>query len=824
MIPINILTQSLRNWEPDWLSIAIGFVAGVALTVAVLRLLPIVRRWRQRAATNVRQRVANVRAGVETRYQTETAEYASSHHLAHPWASLEASYVPPRLLLPVSDYDPFHVDDSDSSHLFRLWPEMAYGIAAPVTATATVDQLLRNGRRVIISGAAGTGKSALLAYCTHTLATAALQEPASPEERPSPWLPVLLHLAEIDLTPPADDTPFMPSEPILAALQKRSNPITSSGLKDLLRQKLASDHVLLLLDGYDSAAPALRRATADWLRQLLSEYPNLRVFIAAAATGYGPLLPLQFVTTSLLPWRVGQVQTVAAQWAEATSQKALRPVQFWQPGQSALVAMMRLWRQTLLAAAKPSTGELPSARQYDLLTGLLPLFANNASKRNAVPQEPEPAVLAFWQRLAFALLENEQVALSRSEVEAIAAEVAAAEEVDESASKLQKSLTQTTLFKSWANGSLSIASSVWRDFLAAGHLAAQKQHETAVAHLRAPRWARVLRFYVAETGATELATTLLSEKDPSPTRDALFQVASWMPEASDGGDWRRQTLILLGQMIRQSSFAKVLRLRAVVALAQTGETGVMRFLSQMLERSDPFLRRAGVLGLSAQRPERALPLLEPRLADDDPNVRETAVKAIAWLHHPDAERPLITVLLGNDESLGQIAAIALAMNGGEGLNILKEAVKENNVGVRRVAIVGLSHRDDSWVLPLLADVERLDNEWIVQSAANMAQETVRQRQQPQPWQPLTASDQPWLREYARDEGRKVPAGAATMPFLVQILTESSWPNMRTAAARTLGEVPALEALPALETAVRDDDEEVREAAFGTLCRIRNAFL
>jgi HEAT repeat protein len=356
-------------------------------------------------------------------------------------------------------------------------------------------------------------------------------------------------------------------------------------------------------------------------------------------------------------------------------------------------------------------------------------------------------------------------------------------------------------------------------------MAANNMIDQAKDHAYHSAWDGVLRFYTAQAGAgaTDLAEYVLSKKDASPTRDALFRVASWMPEATDSGEWRRQTLILLGQMIRQATFAPVLRLRAVAALAQTGEPGVLRFMQQLLERSDSFLRLAGVVGLSALPAERALPLLDDRLYDDDALVRETAVYALSWLYHPAAERPLITALISDDETISHAAAESLALNGGTAWDILKEALKEESVYVRRAAIMGISMLDEEWVLPLLANTERLDNEWIVQSAANMAQEIVRKRQIPGEWRPLQIQEQSWLQDYARDEGRVVPDGQAALPFLVQVLTESSWPNLRMAAARTLGQIPTLDALPALETAVRDDDDSVRDAAFTTLCHIRQAF-
>jgi HEAT repeat protein len=820
---LSISLQSLRGWEIDWISLGLGVFIGILLTIGVQRALPVVRRWQKGAVDRVRQSVSWVRTGVESRYLSETVEYAQSYHLGAAWAQLGDVYVPPRLLIPESAYDPFHDEGASIRHLYQLWPELAFGVASPTRPTASVDDLLRNGRRVIITAGPGAGKSALLAYCALQTAQQALAALEANDPETAVTLPVLLHIAELDLSPNEEGELPDPAQVIISALQKRVSPITSPGLKDLIPKKLKNGRLRLLLDGYDNLNKETRKETAEWLSRLLAQYPEAQIFVASSASGYGLLIPLEFITVTILPWRAGAAETFGQKWADALKVKPSRTTRFWQPGQTALKTSLRLWHDLIIQRTRKGTAALPPSQWADLMENILPLLAGNG-KLDAPVMPPETAVLTFWQRIAYELQSAEKTQLTRVELENLAAEMAEAQP-DLSAAKYQKSVTNNRLFQNWANGTTSFFSHVWQDYLTAGHMAANNMIDQAKDHAYHSAWDGVLRFYTAQAGAgaTDLAEYVLSKKDASPTRDALFRVASWMPEATDSGEWRRQTLILLGQMIRQATFAPVLRLRAVAALAQTGEPGVLRFMQQLLERSDSFLRLAGVVGLSALPAERALPLLDDRLYDDDALVRETAVYALSWLYHPAAERPLITALISDDETISHAAAESLALNGGTAWDILKEALKEESVYVRRAAIMGISMLDEEWVLPLLANTERLDNEWIVQSAANMAQEIVRKRQIPGEWRPLQIQEQSWLQDYARDEGRVVPDGQAALPFLVQVLTESSWPNLRMAAARTLGQIPTLDALPALETAVRDDDDSVRDAAFTTLCHIRQAF-
>ncbi|GAB4280007.1 MAG: hypothetical protein Kow0080_32600 [Candidatus Promineifilaceae bacterium] len=821
MIQLSISLQSLRGWEIDWISLGLGVFIGILLTIGVQRALPVVRRWQKGAVGRVRQSVSWVRTGVESRYLTETMEYAQSYHLGAAWAKLSDVFVPPRLLIPGSTYDPFHDEGTSSHHLYRLWPELAFGVASPTKPTASVDDLLRNGRRVVITAGPGAGKSTLLAYCAYQTAQQATTTLETNDPETAVTLPVLLHITELDLTPTEDGELPDPAQVITSALQKRVSPITSPGLKDLIPKKLKNGRLRLLLDGYDNLNKETRKETAEWLNRLLAQYPETQIFVASRASGYGLLVSLQFITVTILPWRAGAAETFGQKWADALKVKPPRTTRFWQPGQTALKTSLRLWHDLIVQRTRKGTAALPPTQWADLMENILPLLAGNG-KLDAPITPPETAVLTFWQRIAYELQNAEKPHLTRVELENLAAEMAE-NHPNLSAAKYQKSIANNRLFQNWANGTTSFLSNVWRDYLTAGYMVTNNMIEQAKEHVYHTAWDGVLHFYTAQAGAADLAEYILSKKDTSPTRDVLFRVASWMPDAPDSGEWRRQTLILLGQMIRQATFAPVLRLRAVAALVQTGEPGVLRFMQQLLERSDPFLRLAGVMGLSALPAERVLPLLDDRLYDDNVLVRQTAVYALSWLYHPATERPLITALISEDETVSHAAAESLALNGGTAWDILKEALKEESVYVRRAAIMGISMLDEEWVLPLLANTERLDNEWIVQSAANMAQEIVRKRKMSGEWHPVQISEQSWLQDYARDEGRVVPDGQAALPFLVQVLTESSWPNLRMAAARTLGQLPTLDALPALETAVRDDDESVRDAAFTTLCYIRQAF-
>jgi HEAT repeat protein len=205
-------------------------------------------------------------------------------------------------------------------------------------------------------------------------------------------------------------------------------------------------------------------------------------------------------------------------------------------------------------------------------------------------------------------------------------------------------------------------------------------------------------------------------------------------------------------------------------------------------------------------------------------VRQTAVYGLLLQqHHPLAEQPLVAAMLSDDEAMGRIVAEGLALNGARGQEILQEALTDDDIQVRRAAVIGLSLLDADWVEKQLVQVERHDDEWFVRSAANGALEALRARRKAAKWKPPNPADQRWLTMAFRQDGRIVPDGQAAMPFLVQLISESDNPKMRASAATLLSYLPALDAMPALETAARDTDFLVSEAAFTTLCHLRRAY-
>lgn len=805
------------GWRLDPFSLLIGIVVGIVLAVVVYRALPAVLTLQEQSVNRVRQTSAWVRAGVEHRFQAETAEYVQQRHFGGHFAKLEQIVVSPRLVGPRPEIDPQATPDLLSSYLHLLWPDLAGGIAAAPIPTVGLRQLLLQGRRVILAAPAGAGKSTFLAHCAYLC--------ASTTDSGSftfllPIMPVLVHLAELPLTAP--EAVNDPVYPLVQALRQRSGPLTASGVGDLLTKKLAAGQLLLLLDGLDECGPGQRATALAWLTQLLARHGEIQVIVATSEREYGALFNLQFVLSGLLPWNVAQARQLGQLWSEVLAWP--RPPSlnhYWQPGRTPFETTLYLLHQA-------KGNEPPPTRLTELLElqlrAILPPSDSGPAWLTAAARE-------LWQDMAYQLFSEERLTISQAELETAVNTLLAEYGIEaRQASPLHKATQQNPLFVKWPDGSLSFQNPLWRDFLAASRLAQNQEQELLQSHLRDFRWHNVLRFYTGRVGENGLTAWLIDPKSADPFREGLFQAASWLPETlNDGSDWRRQTLVQLGQVGVRPNIPQILHYRAIAALAQTGESGVQTLLQQVTQRTDPYLRQAAIAAIARFGPEIAIPILEKSISDENLDVRRATVYALGWLADRAAEKPMLTALLGRDELLAQTVTESLAINGGEGWTILREATEDASLRVRRAAVLGLMLLDEYWAVALLEKMELEDEEWAVKSAASVALEGIATRNRPGHWQLTPAGSLTWLINWATREQQSVPEGDAAIPTLLEAMKVAASPNIRVATALTLGQIhlPA-EMIDEVLTALRaswqnDPDNQVKDAAFISLIQLHRAY-
>lgn len=805
MIPfLPVVAQLNFRWRPDWPSILLGLLLGFLLFLGWQKLLPTLRRWQGHMSGRVQVTQQWVRSGIDSRYRADLATYLERYHLWGSAFTLPQIFVEPHFLAPAILTDVTQLRTNGPEQLFYLWPALASRVAHPSLPIIALGQILRNGQRVALMGETGAGKTMVLTASAYLAATV---NEAHPLAFLRPRVPLYIHLAEMNLSAAATD----PAQPLLQVMQNRASVLSKTGLDRFLRNALQNGQASLFLDGWDNLVGAERDTANQWLIQLLTTYPAIQIIAAAPLRDYGFLCEQQFSPTLLLPWRVGQAQKYNQQWQGGTAKSQTVPLSaYWASGQNSLETTLRYYLNSLKK-------EGPRQRA-DLLTQF---WHTRLNQENKTPPWLIPFAMKVWQTLAFRLVEQRQFTLPPTRVATLVAEIALVDGINERnvLGQWQTFSLSSGVLQQWPDNRLSFRLSLWRDFFAAAYLTQADNTTLLRQKLDDPEWREVIRFYVGQKGGHALAPHLLEQKDKAPWYDALFQLASWLPEVKENEEWKRQLLVQLGKMVLQHELPMLLRLRAMATMALTRDAATRVFWQQLLQRPDPILREMAVLCLPLLGAEKVLDLWDRMLKDQVTEVRRAIMWAMAWSGEPVTERPLLSALIGHDEHVSQTVAEALAWNGGEGWEILKEALQEADLAVRRAAIWGLSQLDEPWVIDIFAQVEKRDKEWIVRTAAQEARQELLARQQPTPWKPLDVADMPWLGQWATSQDND----SSLLSLLVNTLRQAEKSSVRAAAALTLGHLAAKEAVGPLQNALHDPSTEVVEASFAALGQIRRIY-
>lgn len=821
----NVVLQVAANWRLDLPSLALGLLAGILMVVAVQWLMPKLLATRDQAAEKLQETRAWVRSGVELRFQAETAEYVQKYHLGERLAMLDQIFVPPRLLAPKCSIDQDNPVRLSPGQLHYLWPGLAAGVAIDPVASVSLAQLLKKARRVVLSSGPGAGKTTLLAYCAYLCATA---EEVGPYANLLPFMPVFVHLAELALEAAPEHLKVGeiepdPLAPLANALQQRTSALTSRGIGELLLEKASAGRVLLLLDGLDELPPQDCQVAIDWLQHLLDAYPEIRVIASGPAKGYGHLLTMGFSLSGLLSWRLGQAEKLGRQWYEILGMVGQLPARiYWQPGQNALETSLRL--HLALTGENADSTEAP-----DRWVDLLELSFRHYLRQSVEEEDPNwlaPAARDLWQQIAYQIVSNAALSIDADTLVELARPVLADFNVKaggRTTRRLLETVNTCSLFIIRPTGAVSLLNPIWRDYLAAGHLAQSRLRKVAAGHICDPLWSNVLRFYVGRTGGAELAEVHLKDNSDNILHDGLFELASWLPESSDKSEWRRQTLIGLGRLIVDGQKPTALRQRAAAALAMSGEDGVPILLQRLLQQPNAAMRQTALASIAKAAPEVAVDLLVEGKKDSVAQVRGTSAHALAWIQSPAAEKPLLSALLDSDEALSMAAAESLALTGTEyAYEVLREAAGDDALSVRRAALRGLALVDEEWALDIVKQVAVGDHQWLVKSDAEAILTATTEGGDGDHWCAIRLDEQDWLLDWAEARGHNATAAGKAMPLLLKALADAD-ATTRAAAAATLGLLAPDNTNGELKLALGDSAALVRDAAFIALCQINRAW-
>jgi len=838
-------------WQFDPVSALIGAGAGLAAGAAVAY------RFRENISLTIasaRGQAAHARErltlGAQQRYLEWLTGRVAAVHVLREGATLSELFVEPDFVHPPPR------------------PALSTKPAEPPPPTVPVSVALKAATRLIVTGDSGCGRTALLAHLALVLAEGIQKGQPSFGLEPG-RLPIYLHLSELTLEPepspaPADSQAISAAKappppdsvkPLIDTLVARMPLLIQPSAPGLLRNAIRSGQAVLLLDGWDELQAESQSRVIRWLKLFCEANEKVRLVVTAAPRKCAALLELGFTAMSLAPWTTTTVARLADRWVRAEKggdedakqlASILKPVPGTSPRPMDVTLSAYIWKKR---GSVPPNRATAYGQTVDIYLEAVPA---------ASPLSPLLAS-AVMGRLALTLFKENRFTAGRAEIEKLVVEIfppplpdlrrrpevqatpvqpapdpaAQPAETGQAAPppapdqppppppkpkgvpESVEALINCGLLVERSKDSFAFIHRRVQSYLAAWQITQSGEGALLAQHLEDADWADVIEFCAGLVNITPLVDVLL-KSDDDLFHTKLWTVAAWAASAGPDVAWRGKVLAQVAGLFMKPNLLPQLRERALTALLSTQDKGLGYVFKQAMGSSDAQSRAAGLRGLARLGREQDLPTFEAALRDPDETVQKEAVRAMGSQCGTTGIEQLATVLLEADEALRQVAALTLAECGQEGQHILKDAVREKDMLVRRATTFGLAATRADWARDILAKLERDDPQWFVRSAAAEALMSMKHTQEyALDLSPIVLDQQGWLVEWGATRNMPVGLGRSAEPVLMRALAEADTP-VRLAAIHTLAHTGGEAAIEPLRTQLAAPDPEVRDAAYQAL--------
>ncbi|WP_432107782.1 NACHT domain-containing protein [Streptomyces sp. AA1529] len=381
------------------------------------------------------------------------------------------------------------------------------------TPARRVDALLTADHRVLLRGVAGSGKTTLAQW----LAVSAAQQgqPEGALKELSGLVPFVLPLRS--LTRAAAPLP-LPHDFLPAV----GCPLASAQPTAWADRVLATGRGLLLVDGVDEVPEPERERTRQWLRGLVTAYPDNRFVVTArpSAVRDGWLQAEDFTELSLAPMAPRDVARFIARWHAAAQAEpglgealldAVRTNQ-----DLARLATNPLMSGLICALHRERRGHLPRGRKALYDAALSMLLERRDRERDVTARGgidlDEESMRELLQKLAYWLIRNGHAEMEHADARDILRRaLTLMPRVDEQASAgnlLRFLLERSGLLREPTPGTVDFMHRTFQDYLGAAEAVEERDIDLLVSHAHLDQWEDVLRMAVAHARADERATLL----------------------------------------------------------------------------------------------------------------------------------------------------------------------------------------------------------------------------------------------------------------------------------------------------------------------------
>ena len=822
-----IVDNFFRNFELNRLSFWIGFLAATLFWWLLRILRPRLVRLVQASRERILSLREDVNVKIDVNLRNHTLRQAENLHLAAPLFSLSEIVIPPELLAPPHSVEPGEAPPPQDITEYVLpytpdYPEIAATYGWP---KLTLAEALAGGANLIVTGLPGSGKTVALAHLAIQIA----------KEKPLPGItnqpiPLLVHTADLLLAPKDLDNIL---RPLIEILTQSISGIKEEHIITFVEKSIEKNRLLLLIDGLDELPPEQVQIVADYLNQLLEEYPSLRVIVTASVNFYDGLTALGFIPVSMAAWDDRKRTQFINRWSNlwikyvGTQKEEAEPIDpvllnAWlfndKSTQTPLEQTLKVWAtyasdtlgpnpiDAIEAYIRRMTVDVSSSR-YDLeriaiksLVSAQPIFSSTeAANWSSLTEMIEDQVSEVEENFT---LSSEEVIATKDKIGNV------------KTSELLSTLAENGFLNIHQYSKLSFSNPIIHSYLAGCN---ENAHFYIESLFKNSNWLTASYSLGYFTAQNQLPSAITEHVDQSkdPLQEELLFAARWLRDAPENTDWYGKVMRRLADILQNDSLPLGIRVRALAALTISRSTGVNVLIHNLITSNDPTTRQLAALGAGQMQDIKVVSNLISLFNDSIPNVRRAACLALVAIGNSPALEAVAEALLRGDDDLRRMAAEALSNNYEEGYPTLKEGAALDDLLVRRSVVYGLQRVNETWSNKILERLQLKDEQWVVKTAATQALEelSLPNPHTPRKLPPLTET--PWLISFAGERGIGVAPGKPAMDLILLALKEGN-EEQQLAALNFLSLRGDSTTISEIHSFYTKNQGELREAAFNSL--------
>jgi energy-coupling factor transporter ATP-binding protein EcfA2 len=813
----------LDQIEIEGISFWIGFIAASLFWWLIIRIIPYIKKAFSVFKESIQKARESLKTGADQRLRANMLNYVQNLHMTSSLFSLDEILVQPELIPPPIPITPGQEPPLDyvADNLIPYMPDFPELSSAFNVHTIPVEDALKEGANLIITGRLGSGKTTALAYLASIFAR---QDPSLGELRT--YLPIYLHANEL-LLPQDEDFELL--NPVIDAISARSSTLRQASLPDVIHNSFIQGKVIFLLDGLDETPVDQLSTLSKYLESLLNEHPDIRIVAAADPNFVDGFISIGLVSIPIATWNKRRQSRFIQKWSslwqkyiedstENEESPSINPILLngWllvnNASLSPLEFTLKVWSayandvrgsegmDAIEAYIRRLSARIPRVRPA-LENLAMQMFLTNRSYFSQ--GEAQKWISDFGS----GILENDHLASITNDT----GEEQSTREIP--IPRVLSDLTRIGLLITLPNNQLSFAHPIIPAYLTGTSTAFPDQLD---AILNQPDWPIkmcAVQFLASHVDLGDEAVKLLTNTE-DPLHKGVLQAGSWLRFIPKETNWRKTILQNLANMLQQEELPYNFRSRILVCLVSTNDPGINTILRHLLRSSKNSVTQLAALGCGFTMDINAVEELTQLCTDPSP-VGQSACLALVNIGTKPALDEAASIMLHGDEPLRRAVAEGFAHNPEEGHPILKEGSSMDDLLIRRVSIHGLRLVKEEWAINILEEMQIEDGQWVVRDAAARVVEEINNFDPAIPDPSESFEETQWLINYANENNLDISSSDRAKELLLHILREGS-PDQTLAALDIFRRNGNPGIFPAIYHLLYGEDKDIAESAYDTL--------